>query len=81
MRRTTTLGTVMACTFVALAQTLPAQTLRGRILDSESGDPVMLAYVGLMAAEGEMVVAALATPDIKVEIDALACAEDGGGRR
>jgi hypothetical protein len=36
-----------------------AQTVRGTILDSGSGEPVSLAYVGLLAEGREMVVAAL----------------------
>lgn len=38
-----------------------AQTLRGTVLDSDSGEPVMLAYVGLLAEGREMVVADLST--------------------
>jgi hypothetical protein len=37
-----------------------AQTLRGTIVDSRSGEPVNLAYVGLLAEGDEMVVASLA---------------------
>lgn len=55
--------------FVA-ASDASAQTLRGRILDSETREPVMLAYVGLMAEEGEMVVAALATSEGDFELNA-----------
>lgn len=40
-----------------------AQTVRGRILDSESGEPVILAYVGLLAPGRELVVADLADRD------------------
>ena len=57
-----------------LAPSASAQTLRGRILDSQTREPVMLAYVGLMADEGEMVVAALATTDGVFEVTA----PDGG---
>ena len=53
-----------------LAGDAAAQTLRGRILDSETREPVMLAYVGLMADEGEMVVAALATTEGVFELTA-----------
>ena len=58
----------------AMASPAEAQTLRGRILDSVSGEPVMLAYVGLMADEGEMVVAALASTEGVFEVTA----PDGG---
>lgn len=52
------------------ASSLDAQTLRGRILDSESGQPVMLAYVGLLAEGRDMVVAALASNSGDFEITA-----------
>lgn len=74
MRSRSMSGFAVACAVLALAQPLAAQTLRGRVLDVESGEPVMLAYVGLMAAEGEMVVAALATPEGVFEVTA----PDGG---
>ena len=44
----------------AVAAPAQAQTVRGTILDSESGQPVSLAYVGLLAEGQELVVAALA---------------------
>lgn len=57
---------------LGLAWTAPArgQTLRGRILDSESGDPVPLAYVGLLAEGQRMVVAALAGTTGDFSLDA-----------
>jgi Carboxypeptidase regulatory-like domain len=51
------------------------QTLRGRIVDSVSGEPVMLAYVGLLAEGQEMVVAALANTAGEFEVTAP---EEGG---
>lgn len=47
---------------VALCTVAPlgAQTVRGTVLDSQSGEPVMLAYVGLLAEGEDLVVAALA---------------------
>lgn len=47
-----------------------AQAVRGRVLDSATRDPVALAYVGLMAGEGQMVVAALAAPSGVFELEA-----------
>lgn len=71
--------------FVAVAglvQLLPgmspsagAQTVRGRVLDSVTRDPVALAYVGLMAGEGQMVVAALAGSSGVFELEAPAGGE------
>lgn len=40
-----------------------AQTIRGTVLDSESGEPVVLAYVGLLEPGRELVVAGLARRD------------------
>lgn len=40
-----------------------AQVVRGQVLDSQSGDPVVLAYVGLLEPGRELVVAALANRD------------------
>lgn len=54
----------------AVAESAAAQTLRGRILDAESGEPVMLAYVGLLAEGQDMVVAALASTEGDFEITA-----------
>jgi hypothetical protein len=65
---TTCAGLVWAA--VAGADAAEAQTLRGRVLDSMSGEPVMLAYVGLMASEGEMVVASLASIEGQFELEA-----------
>ena len=79
-RRSASLGGVAAwCAWTVLLMAVSAadaasQTLRGRILDSDTREPVMLAYVGLMAAEGEMVVAALATTEGDFELTA----PDGG---
>lgn len=65
---------VAACLLALGGSVLPtdvsAQTLRGRVLDSDTREPVMLAYVGLMADEGEMVVAALATTEGVFELTA-----------
>jgi len=49
-----------------------AQTLRGTILDSATGDPVQLAYVGLLEEGQELVVAALAANDGSFTLDAPA---------
>jgi hypothetical protein len=62
--------TAVLLAVLGLADGAGAQTLRGRIVDSESGEPVMLAYVGLMADEGEMVVAALASTEGDFELEA-----------
>jgi len=56
--------------FATLAVCADAQTLRGRVLDAESGEPVMLAYVGLLAEGEDMVVAALASTDGEFEVTA-----------
>ncbi len=54
-------GTAFAVvTLLGSAAPAAAQTLRGMILDSQTGEPVMLAYVGLLLEGQEMVVAALA---------------------
>ena len=47
-----------------------AQTLRGRILDSVTREPVMLAYVGLITEGESMAVAALADTDGVFELTA-----------
>lgn len=49
---------------------LDAQTLRGRILDSVTGEPVMLAYVGLITDGESMAVAGLADTDGSFEVQA-----------
>jgi hypothetical protein len=49
----------MLCSSLPMATS--AQTLRGTVLDAATGEPVMLAYVGLMAEGRNMVVAALAS--------------------
>jgi len=41
----------------------PAQTIRGRVVDSVSGEPVTLAYVGLLTDGQDLAVAALAGSD------------------
>lgn len=46
--------------FALVAAPVGAQTLRGTVLDSRSGAPVTLAYVGLLAEGQELVVAGLA---------------------
>lgn len=61
--------TVPGIVLLVLAVTLPgavgadAQVVRGRVVDSESGEPVVLAYVGLLAPGRELVVAGLADRD------------------
>jgi hypothetical protein len=60
---------------VLVTTPVEAQTLRGRIVDTESGEPVMLAYVGLLAEGQEMVVAALANNAGEFEVTAP---EEGG---
>ncbi len=40
-----------------------AQTVRGRVIDSVSGDPITLAYVGLLTEGQNLAVAALASTD------------------
>jgi hypothetical protein len=45
---------------LSLAAPLAGQTLRGTVLDSQSGEPVMLAYVGLLGEGRNLVVAGLA---------------------
>jgi len=49
---------------------LQAQTVRGRVLDMETRDPVMLAYVGLITQGESMAVAALADTDGFFEVTA-----------
>lgn len=55
--------------FLAFMAALPgavgadAQVIRGRVVDSESGEPVVLAYVGLLEPGRELVVAGLANRD------------------
>lgn len=56
--------------FGAWTAPLAAQTLRGRILDSETGAPVMLAYVGLVEEGENMVVAGLADAQGTFSLDA-----------
>lgn len=54
----------------ATVQPASAQTLRGRILDSETREPVMLAYVGLITEGESMAVAALADTEGVFEVTA-----------
>ncbi len=61
------LGAMMV---LLLAASASGQTLRGRILDSQSGEPVMLAYVGLMQEGRNLVVAALATTEGEFSLEA-----------
>ena len=49
---------------------LQAQTVRGRVLDMETREPVMLAYVGLITQGESMAVAALADTDGFFEVTA-----------
>jgi len=77
-RVTGTAATIAICLMAVVplsAAPLAAQTLRGRIVDTESGEPVMLAYVGLLAEGQEMVVAALANTAGEFEVTAP---EEGG---
>lgn len=55
---------------VVAASGADAQTLRGRVVDSQTGEPVMLAYVGLLQEGQDMVVAALASSDGEFEVTA-----------
>ena len=57
---------------VAGATSVSAQTLRGTILDSVTGEPVQLAYVGLLEEGRDLVVAALAANDGSFTLDAPA---------
>ena len=58
----------VACAFLAVPA--GAQTFRGTVVDSDSGEPVVLAYVGLLAEGQEMVVAALANTAGEFEVTA-----------
>ncbi len=58
--RALTVALSMAATALPGAAPAHAQILRGTVLDSESGEPVMLAYVGLLAEGRDLVVAQLA---------------------
>lgn len=49
--------------WLAGAVPLHGQVIRGRVVDSESAEPVVLAYVGLLAPGSELVVATLADDD------------------
>lgn len=51
---------------------LSAQVVRGSVADAESGDPVPLAYVGLLEPGRELVVAALADVDGSFSLEAPA---------
>jgi carboxypeptidase family protein len=75
--RRTALVVATSLLAASLTGVLPtsAQTLRGRIVDSVSGEPVMLAYVGLLAEGQDMVVAALANTAGEFEVTAP---EEGG---
>ncbi|MDE0899692.1 MAG: carboxypeptidase-like regulatory domain-containing protein [Longimicrobiales bacterium] len=61
---------IIAVAYAFLAVPAGAQTLRGTIVDSDSGEPVVLAYVGLLAEGQEMVVAALANMVGEFEVTA-----------
>jgi hypothetical protein len=52
-------GTAVAVASALAAAPLPAQTLRGKVLDAESGQPVTLAFVGLLAEGRTLVVSTL----------------------
>ncbi len=54
----------------SLVDSVSAQTLRGRVLDSATGDFVPLAYIGLLAEGGDMVVASLAGTEGHFEVTA-----------
>ena len=54
----------------ALPSRSSAQTIRGRVLDATSGEPVVLAFVGLMVEGRQMVVSALGGTDGTFEVTA-----------
>lgn len=70
IRMRAAMGAASIALCVLLAAPLGAQTLRGRILDSTSGEPVMLAYVGLMAEGRNLVVAGLASTEGEFALEA-----------
>lgn len=53
-------STVLLGIALVWAGPLRAQTVRGRVVDAVTGEPVLLAYAALMVDEGTMVVASLA---------------------
>ena len=61
---------ILAIGVLGSVQSVEAQTLRGRILDSVTRDPVMLAYVGLITEGQSMAVAALADTNGTFEVTA-----------
>lgn len=64
--------TMVVLEFLLAGGSVAAQTLRGTVLDSESGEPVTLAYVGLLAEGRELVVAGLANGSGAFELRAPA---------
>jgi hypothetical protein len=56
-------GMLLAVFWLASGMPAGAQTLKGTVVDSESGEPVTLAYVGLLGEGGELTVAGLARGD------------------
>ena len=61
---------ILAIGVLGSVQSVEAQTLRGRILDSVTRDPVMLAYVGLITEGQSMAVATLADTNGTFEVTA-----------
>ena len=61
-RRGVALAALMAVGAI-LAEPAAAQTLRGRIVDTVSGDPVTLTFVALLEEGREMVVSTLGASD------------------
>lgn len=65
-------GTLFSVMFLIAGSLAPvqAQTIRGRVLDMETREPVMLAYVGLITEGESMAVAALADTEGVFELTA-----------
>jgi len=68
--RTAHVGGLLALTLTLSGFPVEAQTLRGTVRDSDTGEPVQLAYVGLLAEGRELVVAALADTGGAFELEA-----------
>jgi hypothetical protein len=58
-----TMAAVACGACAAVAPALAGQEVRGKVVDAESAEPVVLAYVGLLAPGRELVVASLAGSD------------------
>lgn len=63
-------GGLVAGACLGGASDVAGQVIRGRIVDSESSEPVVLAYVGLLAPGRELVVAALADSEGHFSVEA-----------